>query len=91
MIRGINRQVIEVNRTGSVYFERALLVVNPVFYDTGKAVLEREAKEVMERLGEPPAAAEAAEKKIHRVKRWAGFLAAGGLGALAATLILLLF
>jgi len=91
MIRGVNRQVIEVNKTGSVYFERALLVVNPIFSDMEKDVLEREAKEVMEKLGQQPAATDAAEKKLHFIKRWSGFLAAGILGALAATLVLFFF
>lgn len=29
MLKGINKQVIEVVDTGSVYFERAILIVNP--------------------------------------------------------------
>ncbi len=29
MLKGVNKQVIEVVETGSDYFERALLVVNP--------------------------------------------------------------
>ena len=29
MLKGINKQVIEVTDTGSKYFERALLIVNP--------------------------------------------------------------
>ena len=33
MIKGINRQVIEVTETGNAYFERALLVVRPSYRD----------------------------------------------------------
>lgn len=33
MIKGINRQVIEVTETGNPYFERALLVVRPSYRD----------------------------------------------------------
>ena len=29
MVKGVNKQVIEVLETGSKYFERALLIVNP--------------------------------------------------------------
>ena len=31
MIRGINRQIIDVQDTGSTYYERAYLVVKPEF------------------------------------------------------------
>lgn len=35
MIKGVNRQIIEVMDTGNQYFERALLVVRPGYTDTG--------------------------------------------------------
>ena len=44
MIKGINRQVIEVADTGSEYFERAMLFVSPGFSETERHILEREAK-----------------------------------------------
>ena len=34
MIKGVNRQIIEVMDTGNQYFERALLVVRPGYTDT---------------------------------------------------------
>ena len=34
MIKGINRQVIEIMDTGNLYYERALLVVRPEFAST---------------------------------------------------------
>ena len=33
MIKGVNRQIIEVTDTGNEYFERALLIVRPRFSD----------------------------------------------------------
>ena len=40
MIRGISRQIIEVQKLGNEYFERALFFVNPVFSDAERSVLE---------------------------------------------------
>ena len=39
MIKGINRQVIEVTETGNAYFERALLVVRPSYRDDDESRL----------------------------------------------------
>ena len=39
MIKGINRQVIEVTETGNPYFERALLVVRPSYRDDDESRL----------------------------------------------------
>ena len=44
MIKGVNRQIIEVTDTGSDYFERALLVVRANCTDTDTGMLHEEAK-----------------------------------------------
>ena len=46
MIKGINRQMIEILDTGNPYFERALLVVQAGM-DADTAVLRREAQDVL--------------------------------------------
>ena len=43
MIKGVNRQIIEVNATHNVYFERALLVVRPNCEHLGCKRLQTEA------------------------------------------------
>lgn len=44
MLRGINRQIIEVNETGHPYFERAFLIVRPDCEETEEGDgLRREA------------------------------------------------
>ena len=53
MIKGINRQVIEVADTGSEYFERAMLFVSPGFSETERHILEQEAKKMLRRMEEP--------------------------------------
>ena len=44
MIRGVNKQIIEVSETGSRYFERALLFVRPEFMAADHDRLLTEAK-----------------------------------------------
>ena len=45
MVKGVNRQVVEINDTGSVYFERILLVVRPERTED-----ERKIKEEADRI-----------------------------------------
>ena len=47
MIKGVNRQFIEVCDTGSKYFERALLVVKPEFAISSHEKLKSEAKRML--------------------------------------------
>ena len=53
MIKGVNRQIIEVTDTGNIYYERALLVVRPQYATAQKEVLEREAKRMIKSLKAP--------------------------------------
>ena len=55
MLRGVNRQIIEVKDTGSRYFERALLIVRPEFAQMQPGQLEREADKYLASVGRPPA------------------------------------
>lgn len=50
MIRGVNRYTIEVNRTGSPYFERAICFVRPEFTSCDKVDLHRAAKQMLGRF-----------------------------------------
>ena len=54
MIKGINRQIIEVAETGNLYFERALLFVRPGTDDVENNRLKTEARKMMEKLSKPP-------------------------------------
>ncbi|MBE6827174.1 MAG: hypothetical protein E7514_00995 [Ruminococcaceae bacterium] len=42
MIKGINKQVIEIHDTGSEYFERAILFVKPEYATLGEKKLRDE-------------------------------------------------
>lgn len=56
MLRGVNKQIIEVKDTGSRYFERALLFVRPEFSEMRPGQLEAEANKFLATVGRPPAA-----------------------------------
>lgn len=56
MLRGVNKQIIEVRDTGSRYFERALLFVRPEFSEMRPGQLELEANKYLAAVGRPPAA-----------------------------------
>ncbi len=51
MIKGVNRQIIEVSDTGSVYFERALLIVRANCADADPAMLHDEAGRLVRSAG----------------------------------------
>ena len=50
MIKGINRQIIEISDTGSPYFEKALLVLQGDL-DANQETLRREAQDILRRAG----------------------------------------
>ena len=51
MIKGVNRQMIEVTHTGSPYFERAFLVVRNGAVQPPQENLQRQAEKVVQQAG----------------------------------------
>ena len=86
MIRGVNRQVIEITETGNAYYEKALLVIKPEYASAERELLEREARRVLKQMGAPSSV-----KKSSRILFWAlrlGGAAAVGAGVMAACVFL---
>lgn len=54
MLKGVNRQVVEVADTGSDYFEKALFFVNPKYYGLTDGKLRERAQSLMQTAGTPP-------------------------------------
>ncbi len=52
MLRGVNRQIIEVHETDSCYFEKAILFVRPGC-DEKSGDLHKQALELIDHLGAP--------------------------------------
>lgn len=50
MLKGVNKQIIEINDTGSDYFEKILFFVKPAYYSLAHSKLETGAKCYMEEL-----------------------------------------
>lgn len=63
MIKGINRQIIEIGETGNIYFERALLFVRPGAEDAKDHRLKTEARKMVENLSKPP------KSKVYKKER----------------------
>lgn len=67
MIKGVNRQVVEVSETGSDYFERALFFVNPKYYGMTDGKLRERAQTIVKSAGSPPKAKGAEKRSKIRV------------------------
>ncbi len=84
MIKGINRQIIEITNTDNIYYERAFLVVRPEYKSADYHLLKRQAEELVSGFSAPSAI-----KKTHMIAYWATriilFAAAGS----AATLLIM--
>jgi hypothetical protein len=50
MLRGVNRQIIEVSETKNEYFERAILFVRPEYISENEANLRNEANKTVGKL-----------------------------------------
>ena len=84
MIKGVNRQMIEVTQTDSPFYERALFVVKPEY--AGDEALHREAIQVMERLGAPSAFRRRNKALFWSLRLGAAALAGAGIALLAVAL-----
>ena len=58
MLKGVNRQIIEVHDTGSRYFERAILIVRPEFLGELPKRLQNDASRVVAGFSKPPSLGE---------------------------------
>lgn len=70
MIKGVNRQVVEVADTGSDYFEKALFFVNPKYYGLTDGKLRERAQTLMSAAGAPPK-----QRKTEKKSKWKTFIA----------------
>lgn len=83
MIKGVNRQMVEVSQTGSEYFERILFIVKPEYAGVHEAKLREQASRITDSAGAPPIT----KKKKFSFASFAGMTAAAGIGA-AVTAVL---
>lgn len=83
MIKGINRQVVEVRETDSEYFERILFFVKPEYASVSEGKI-RERASLIANKGQKPPATRLSEGKYSELMKGIICLAAGAIiGALA--------
>ena len=82
MLKGVNRQVIEITQPENKYFERILLFVRPEYSDMSEARLARHAQQALPGETRPT---EEKNRRPHRVRDLvrAGLCAGAGAGLLA--------
>ncbi|MBO5852726.1 MAG: hypothetical protein J6Q74_02830 [Clostridia bacterium] len=84
MVKGVNKQIIEINDTGSKYFERVLLFVAPGKKDLPNELLWARAKEyVIDFSKNHPYAAPLREKMLKRRARKRVLIISGIIAALS--------
>lgn len=54
MIKGVNKQVLEINETGTGFFEKAIFFVKPEYTGMSEGKLRESAGKELERTGKPP-------------------------------------
>ncbi len=86
MLKGVNRQVVEVNQTDSVYFEKILFFVKPEYYGLGEAKLREKANAAMQNTVKLPQAKKGRSLK----KNWQLIGSAAGGAAVSALIAVVL-
>lgn len=77
MIKGVNKQVLEINETQNTFFEKAIFFVKPEYCGMSEGKLRETARSEIEKAGKPPASR---EKPLGRLKNYIAyflFLASG--------------
>ena len=54
MLKGVNKQVLEINETQNGFFEKAIFFVKPEYSGMGEGRLRESAKKEFEIAGKPP-------------------------------------
>ncbi|MCH5169917.1 MAG: hypothetical protein J1F24_01385 [Oscillospiraceae bacterium] len=86
MVKGINRQVLELNDTGSRYFEKAFFFVKPEYSRESESVLRQSAlRAVNDGLGVPKSRRQKIKSKV---ALFAELLISAGAGAIITAVII---
>ena len=86
MVKGVNRQVLEIHETGCEYFEKALFFVRPEFSGENEGKLKSKAMSSVMNFSSVP---RTRKQKIKSKMLFIGeILASAGIGAFVTTMIL---
>lgn len=89
MIKGVNKQVLEINETQNSFFEKAIFFVKPEYSGMGEGRLKESAEKEIENAGKPPAGGfkYKNERIKNLVRMTAVFLVGIVIGIASATLL----
>lgn len=87
MIRGINRQVVEVKDTGCEYFEKIMFFVKPEYAGISEGKIRERAGIIAGNIEKPPVTKLQKDKKTEAIK----ILGCAILGFLAGIAVAMLF
>lgn len=87
MLKGVNRQVLEVNKPDSRYFERILFIVKPEFTSASAAKLLKEAEKIAEGNSPVPPRIRSNELKQKRLYALITLLCIALIGAILAAVL----
>ncbi len=83
MLKGVNRQVVEISHPESAYFEKVLFFVKPEFSGVSEAKIRGKADELIKEAASPPVHRNKTKKK-DRLKLVMELSGAAAVGAAAA-------
>lgn len=86
MVKGVNRQVLEIHETGCEYFEKALLFVRPEYSRENEGKLKTEAMSSVLNFTSVPKTRK--QKLKSRVLIFAEMTASAGVGAIITALLI---
>lgn len=66
MIKGVNKQILEVTNTENPYFERIIFFVKPEYKNTDRKMLQKEA-ETLASISQKPPKARVPKKRIFQL------------------------
>lgn len=84
MIKGVNRQVVEVSETGCDYFERVMFFVKPEYAGISEGKIRDRASMIANGGTLPPPT----KKPSSRLRRVASYVLAAAVGAIVMAIIL---
>ena len=83
MIKGVNRQVVEVRETDSEYFERILFFVKPEYASVSEGKIRERASLIANKGEKPPSSKITCDNRTEKIKPFLFLLAGVIIGALA--------
>lgn len=82
MIKGVNKQVLEIAETGNGFFEKAIFFVKPEYSGMSEGRLRESARKEIENAGRPPVTKHTCSKKLMSVCTVGGAFLAGVIATL---------